>query len=63
MNNSTTKKSNEILCGFDIYPILKYLEESVGHEKMCSIVEPLGFPISYLDKKTNYVFEVAINNE
>ena len=55
MNNIAAKTSNEVLCGFDIFPIIKYLEELLGYNTMCNIVEPLGFPISYLNKKTNYV--------
>ena len=48
-------KKQELNCGVNTIPLLKYLENIFGYSKMCEITEPLGLPVSFLLNKRNWV--------
>jgi signal transduction histidine kinase len=48
-------KKQELNCGVNIIPIIKYIEKLLGAEKSKKAVESLGLPLSFLMNKRNWV--------
>ena len=48
-------KKQELNCGVNVIPILTYIEDLYGKNKMIKIIESLGLPVSFLINKSNWV--------
>ena len=48
-------KKQELNCGVNVIPVLTYLEDLYGKNKMLEFVEPLGLSVSFLMDKRNWV--------
>ncbi|MBN2545483.1 MAG: GHKL domain-containing protein [Spirochaetes bacterium] len=53
--NEFEAKKQELNCGVNIIPVIRFLEKNFGMNKTINIVESLGLPLSFLSNKRNWV--------